>query len=213
MTNNSDSFFSGKTAYLAVAVALALVIVWGVGLKQGWHEGDSQQPIINVPAEAELGGEFTLESADGPVSLKDFRGSAVLIVFGYTSCPDVCPTTLANVAQAFSDLKSQGIDRVQGVLISIDPKRDTVDKLKEYTSSFHPKIVGVTGTPAQVTEVVDKYRAYFAKAHADNPAPNHTISHTTSIYVVGMSGKPKEILTEHATPEEIGDAIRRTLEQ
>lgn len=211
MTDNKDSFFSGKTPYLAAALALALIIVWSVGLKQGWYEGEPTQPVIKVPTGMAIGGDFALESADGPVSLKNMRNKAVLVIFGYTSCPDVCPTTLSTVASAFSDLEAQGIDRMQGVLISIDPERDTVDKLKEYTSRFHPKIIGATGTPQAIKEVVDRYKAFFAKAHTDNSDAGHTFSHTTSIYVVGPDGKLKELLTNHATPKEMAEAIRRVL--
>jgi protein SCO1/2 len=89
---------------------------------------------------------FTLSGANGDVSLSDYRGKLVLIYFGYTFCPDICPATLANAAQALRELGPQA-EEVQVIMISLDPERDTPEKLARYMAHFHPSFIGVTGTP------------------------------------------------------------------
>ncbi len=102
--------------------------------------GDALQPKDEVPAieEAPLGGDFTLQSVAGPVSLKDLHGKVVLLYFGYTKCPDVCPTSLSFMTQALNEMTDDELAKVQGVFVSVDPKRDTVESLKEYVEYFHP---------------------------------------------------------------------------
>lgn len=133
--------------------------------------GDRRRRQLAVPlgkggsrALSRHGGDFTLQSADGPVSLSDFRGKVVLIYFGYTSCPDVCPTSLGALSAALKQLSPREMDRVQPIFISVDPERDTPGKMVEYVHYFHPKMIGVTGSIEQVRKVADRYGAYFRKA-------------------------------------------------
>ena len=104
-----------------------------------------------------LGGDFTLRSADGPLSLKDLRGKVVILFFGYTSCADVCPISLATIANAFSKLTNVELKRIRSLFISLDPERDTPERLRKFTGYFHPNIVGVTGIPEVVADFAQKY--------------------------------------------------------
>ena len=131
-----------------VAIALALVIA---GLALFWQPDVAERPLPRLPIVE--GGDFTLQSASGPVSLKDYRGKLVLVYFGYTFCPDICPTSLAATAEGLKQLSPEELARVAMIFVSVDPKRDTPERLKEYVEFFHPSIVGVTGS-AEVVEVI-----------------------------------------------------------
>ena len=108
---------------------------------------------------AARGGDFTLTSADGPATLADQRGRVVLIYFGYASCPDICPTSLAFITAALRALTPAELERVRVVFISVDPARDTPEKLKQYAGHFHPNIIGVTGSPGTLADVATRYGA------------------------------------------------------
>ena len=135
------------------------------------------------------GGDFKLRSADGPLSLKDLHGKVVLLFFGYTSCADVCPISLATIANAFSKLTHVELKRIRSLFISLDPERDTPERLRKFTGYFHPNIVGVTGIPEVVADVAQKYGVEMEKNESNNSSLGYTISHTTNIIVVGPDGE------------------------
>jgi protein SCO1/2 len=112
---------------------------------------------------APVGGDFTLQSNTGNYSLTQSRGKVVLIYFGFTSCPDVCPTTLSNIAQAFKGLDSKEIMKVQTLFISVDPERDKLDRLQEYAAFFHPQILALTGSLEGVTTSSRSLRSLLPK--------------------------------------------------
>ena len=143
----------------------------------------------NSGAKIILGGDFTLRSADGPLSLKDLRGKVVILFFGYTSCADVCPISLATIANAFSKLTHVELKRIRSLFISLDPERDTPERLRKFTGYFHPNIIGVTGIPEVVADVAQKYGVEMEKNESNNSSLGYTISHTTNIFVVGPDGE------------------------
>ena len=157
------------------------------------------------------GGDFTLQSADGPFSLHDVKGKVVLIFFGYTSCPTACPTSLETMAEAFSRLSLEELERVQGIFVSFDPERDTVDELKEYAGYFHPNIVGMTGKAEEVKEAAKKYGAYFIKALQEESEMGYGFSHSTETYLVADNGTLSEIYSEKTDATTLSEAIRRHL--
>ena len=124
---------------MTIAGLLAALVL---GLAIFWQPELPERPLPK-PALPE-GGDFTLQSANGPVSLKDFRGKEVLVYFGYTYCPDICPTSLAATAEGLKQLTPEELARVAMIFVSVDPKRDTPARLKEYVTFFHSAIVGVT---------------------------------------------------------------------
>lgn len=172
------------------------------------------QPVVNTdhqmpPAASQpKGGDFTLQTISGPVSLSDFKGKVVLVYFGYTMCPDICPTNLAMMSNAFSQMSEKELSQVQGIFISVDPQRDTVEKLSEYSHYFHPSIMGMTSTPEAIRTLADKYGAAYQKVVQESAA-NYAVDHSSETYVIDPQGHLVERLP-HATPSaDILTAIRK----
>jgi protein SCO1/2 len=134
-----------------------------------------------------VGGPFELIDQGGKRrSDADFRGKLLIIYFGYTYCPDICPTDLTQIGLALDRLGELGKD-VQPLFISLDPERDTPQVLERYVPSFHPRLIGLTGTPGQIRAVADSYMAYYAK-YAPTDGGVYLIDHTGLIYLMGRSG-------------------------
>ncbi len=189
-------------------LAIPVVAGLGVGL---WLDRMMGPAGSDTMAEAAIGGDFTLQSADGPVSLHDFRGKVVLVYFGYTSCPDICPTSLTTMASALKQLTPAEVAQVRGIFISVDPERDTPQGMKEYAAYFHPNFIGVVGTPAQTAEVAAKYGAYYRKAPYEGSAMGYGVDHSSTIYVIDRDGKVVDQIRHGTSPEALAAAIRRAL--
>ena len=155
------------------------VLLFGIGLYL-WLSGG---------AKAAIGGPFVLENGNGEaVTDRRFRGKYMLVYFGYTYCPDVCPTTLTEVAGALDKLGPKAA-LVQPIFITVDPQRDTPAAIKQYVSAFSPRIIGLTGTPAQIAEVEREYHVYAAK-HVTGPGPNdYGMDHSSVLYLMGPDGR------------------------
>lgn len=136
-----------------------------------------------------VGGPFTLEDGTGrQVTDRDFRGKYMLVYFGYTFCPDVCPTTLSEVADALDHLGNKA-DRLQPIFITVDPKRDTPAVMKQYVTAFTPRLIGLTGSAEQIAKVAQEYRVYYAE-HRTGPGPNdYTMDHSSVLYLMDPDGK------------------------
>jgi protein SCO1/2 len=137
----------------------------------------------------EIGGPFALLDGDGQVVTdRTFRGKFMVVYFGYTFCPDVCPTTLNEIADAMDRLGPIAA-RVQPIFITVDPKRDTPAVIKQYAANFSPKLVGLTGSPEQIAKVAKEYRVYYAE-HRTGPTPNdYSMDHSSIIYLMGPDGQ------------------------
>ena len=140
-------------------------------------------------ASASIGGPFTLASANGrTVSDREFRGKWLLVYFGYTHCPDVCPTTLLEIAQTLGQLGPLAAD-VQPVFITIDPERDTPESVAEFAAAFDPRIIGLSGTPAQIASVAKEYRVYYKKdARPGMQSEDYLMEHSAFVYLMGPTG-------------------------
>lgn len=131
--------------------------------------------------------DFTLTDHNGqPRKLSEFRGKAVAVYFGYTHCPDVCPTTLAELAQSMRELGPQA-DQVQVLFITIDPARDTQALLKSYAPAFDPRFIGLTGSPAQIASVAGQFRALYRRQDGANG--DYTMDHSAGAYLLDRDGK------------------------
>ncbi len=179
-----------------------VLLVW----QPGGDSAMSGQNNHTLPA----GGDFTLQSVQGPVSLKDFRGKVVLIYFGYAMCPDICPTNLSMMAGAFGQLSKEELQRVQGVFISVDPKRDSPQRLAEYTQYFHPAIMGITGKPEVIAELAKRYGMAYKKVVLDS-VTNYVVDHSSETYIIDPQGKLVERLPHGTLPEQILAAVRKYL--
>ncbi|MBK1718284.1 SCO family protein [Thiocystis violacea] len=158
------------------------------------------------------GGDFTLDSATGPVRLADLRGQVVLLYFGYTACPDICPTNLVFIANALRGLRQDELERTRVLFVSVDPERDEPRRLAEYAAYFHPRIQGITGTPEQVAQVARLYGAAYRRAEEAGSAMGYLVDHSAYTYVIDPSGGLSRTL-DHATPPlEILAAIRSLLD-
>ncbi len=155
--------------------------------------------------------DFTLASTKGDVSLSDYRGKLVLIYFGYTFCPDICPATLANVGQSLRELGEKA-DDVQLIMVSLDPERDTPEKLADYVGHFHPSFVGVTGTQDELDTVASLYGIFYEKAEGtDNTG--YLINHTATLLVIDREGYLKLVFPFGVTVPEIADDLKYMLRQ
>jgi protein SCO1/2 len=144
-------------------------------------------PAPGVAQTAAIGGPFRLTDQNGrTVTDQDFKGRPFLVFFGFTHCPDVCPTTLFEVSEILRKLGADG-DRVRALFITVDPERDTPDKMKEYLSSFDPRLTGLTGDPEAVAAVAKAYRVYFKKVPLDQGG--YTMDHTAIVYLMDKDGR------------------------
>jgi protein SCO1 len=161
--------------------------------------------------EALIGGPFTLIDQHGAeVTEQDFAGRYMLIYFGYTYCPDVCPMSLANMTQALDLLPPDEAEQVVPVFITVDPARDTVEQLAEYAPLFHPRLVALTGSPEAMKAAAQAYRVYFAKA-GDDDSDAYLMDHSTFIYLMGPDGRYVRHFAHNAAPEEIAVAIEEAI--
>lgn len=197
-----------RTALIGLVILLAALLAW---VTLGWNPPKKSHLALEVEQHKPTGGDFTLKSADGPVSLHDFRGKVVLLYFGYTWCPDICPTSLALMSQGLSGLDKKELADVQGIFVSVDPARDTVQRLKTYTAYFHPKIMGVTGTPDEVADVAKLYNVSYRLVKESDSATGYTVDHSSFTYVIGKKGKLREVLPHGTQPERIRKVIRKLL--
>ena len=189
------------------AFLLAVLVICGLLLYRLWIERMSPG---TVSGEALIGGPFELTDQDGTkVTDQTYKGKLMLIYFGFTFCPDACPTALGVMSAALDKLDVAG-ERVVPMLITVDPERDTPQVLKDYVSNFHPRMVGLTGTPEQIAQVAKAYRVFYQKASGAT-AGDYLMDHTLLIYLMDGEGKYLKHFTPDATPEQIAEEIRKHL--
>jgi protein SCO1/2 len=165
---------------------------------------------VQLPQGLVLGGPFALVDHTGKaVTEADFAGRFLLVYFGFTYCPDVCPTELGIVAAALDAMESQG-ERVTPVFVSIDPERDTPEAMADYVSRFHPRMVGLTGTPEQVAATARAYRVFYAKVSRPEMS-EYLMDHSSFIYLVGPDGRVRALFRSNTAPEAIAEAVRGQL--
>jgi protein SCO1/2 len=143
------------------------------------------------------------------VTEKDYAGRWMLVYFGYTFCPDVCPTELGTMAAALDAMGTAG-EKVVPVFISVDAQRDTPAHLKDYVSGFHPRLQGLTGTPEQVAEVARRYRVYYAKVQRPDMT-DYLMDHSSFIYLVGPDSRVRALFRPEMRPEDMAAAISAQL--
>ncbi len=148
-----------------------------------------------------FGRDFALVDFDGkPRTLADYRGKAVVLFFGYTQCPDVCPTTLSTLAEAMK-LLGPDADRVQALFVTVDPERDTAELLKEYVPAFDPRFVGLRGDAAQIEAVAKEFRIIFQKVPGRTPE-TYTVDHSAGIFVFDPAGRLR-VYEGHGQPPDV----------
>ena len=157
------------------------------------------------------GGDFVLHSSHGEFSLQQLRGKVVLLYFGYTKCPDVCPTSLSIIAQALNALSETELKSVQAVFVSVDPKRDSFKVLDEYVSYFHPNLMGVTGSAREIAEAAKRYGVQYEEVPLKGSSFGYAVNHSAKTYVITPEGELRFVFP-HETPSfMILEAIRYLL--
>jgi len=175
--------------YLLLVAALGGALLWWQARQSAGLPGTGQ---VVTTGTAQVGGPFTLTDQNGrKISARDFRGKYMLVYFGYSMCPDVCPTTLAVMADALGRMGGKG-KAIVPVFITIDPERDTPKVLAPYMQSFGDQFVGLTGTQAEIAAVEKEYKVYAKKAPLDparGVAGGYGMDHSSVIYLMGPDGK------------------------
>jgi protein SCO1/2 len=193
---------------------LALLIVLLLSLSAHAQQLSSRSAAeamdVLMWAREPVGGPFALTDHTGKARTDaDFRGKLLIVYFGFTYCPDICPTDLQNIGLALEKLGAAA-DGVQPLFVTLDPARDTAEHLADYVQMFHPRLIGLTGDDAAIRKAADAYKVYYAKA--PNPkGDDYTIDHTAFIYLVGPDGKYIGFLPPNSPPERIADAIGQSL--
>jgi protein SCO1/2 len=203
---------SALARFLRIAAALLLAAVAVVPARA--QEPDPARAARMMDdlmwGRGQIGGPFTLTDQTGKTRTDaDFRGELMLVYFGYTYCPDICPTDLAQISQAIDKLGAAG-DDVQPLFISVDPERDTPSVLAQYVAMFHPRLIGLTGTPEQVRAVADSYKAYYAK-YVPPDRSVYLIDHTGFTYLMGRSGEYLGFFPPGTSSDRMVEIIRQHL--
>ena len=191
---------------LWVACAIPLAALVTVGVLQLTRQSDGGARVLQASG---IGGPFRLaSSAGGELSNDDLKGKPFIVFFGYTHCPDICPTTVSDVTTWLDALGSEG-KQIKALFVSIDPERDSPASLKDYLSSFPDQIVGLTGTPDQIAEVAKEYRVYYAKHPLKDG--DYSMDHSAVIYLMDRDGKLAGTLTYDAKAEDAIAKLKRLL--
>jgi protein SCO1/2 len=196
---------SGLARLLVIACLVAIVGLAGLVSWKLYLKGTGQDSGVVA-----IGGPFSLIDQDGkPATDADFKGQLTLVYFGYTFCPDACPTALGTMTAALNKLGADA-EKVTPVFITIDPERDTQKVMKEYAANFHPRLRALTGTPEQVAAAAHAYRVYFAKADGADPQ-HYLMDHSTIIYLMDRDGHYLAHFGPQATPDDIVAELKKDL--
>ena len=192
------------TAWIAIAVLSGTLIA-------AYFLQAPRAPTARDVAKAAISARFSLVDHTGrPVTEKDFQGRWLLVFFGFTFCPDVCPTTLGTVSAVLEQLGPLA-PRVAPLFISIDPERDTPSALKSYVSAFSPRIIGLTGSPEQIKAATQSFRVYYARSARPAEA-DYTMDHSTILYLMNPVGQYDTHFPHQAGPGFIAETIRARIQ-
>jgi cytochrome oxidase Cu insertion factor (SCO1/SenC/PrrC family) len=196
-----------RIVWLVGLVAAAVAVGLGVRL----YRESSGTMSLATSGTALVGGPFTLVDQDGKTrSDAEFRGSLMLVYFGYTYCPDICPTELQTMSDALDALGDKSA-AVQPIFVTVDPERDTPQTVKDYVGHFHPKFIALTGTPSQVEAAEKAYRVYAAKVPSKTGGSDYLMDHTGLVYLMDRNGKYLASFAPQTTPQQMAQAIAKRL--
>ena len=193
------------------ALAVLAVVVFGVAVilelnRPAIVYGSVIDPPKPMP-------DFSLQSERGTVKLSDYRGKYVALYFGYTSCPDICPTTLAGLKAALSELGSPADGQVQVIFVSVDYKRDSPTKVSDYVHAFSPDFVGLGGTQAQIDQVTQEYGIYYKLNDPDPKTGYYSVDHTAIMLLLDRQGELVMTWDYGQQPDEIASDLKTELKR
>lgn len=191
---------------LASAGAIALWMMGGLPWSGG-KTGTSSSVVVGAP---QIGGSFSLVNHKGErVTDEDFKGKLLLIFFGFTNCPDVCPTEMQTISLVMEELGTDA-DQVIPIFVTVDPERDDVATMAEFVAAFHPSLVGLTGSAEEIDEIKRKYRVYGEKQENGDPE-YYLVNHTSFTYLMDRDGSLIKVFSFGVSPEEVASTIREQL--
>jgi protein SCO1/2 len=195
--------------FVLAAVLLGGLVIMGAGALLALAYRDTQRGAAGTLLASAIGGPFRLVDQNGKtVTDADLKGKWSLVYFGYTHCPDACPTALNDLAIALDQLGPKR-EAVRSVFITVDPERDTPEVLKEYVTSFDAAILALSGSPEEIARAAKAYRVYYAK-HPE-PGGDYSMDHSSVIYVMDPEGRFTASFTHQSTPEEIAERLKKLL--
>lgn len=154
---------------------------------------------------------FKVDTIDGRVTKESFKGKALAIYFGYTYCPDVCPTSLSSLAMALNSFDKEKTKNFVGLFISVDPNRDTLKNLKEYAQYFHQNFIGATSDKKSIDEITKRYETYYKKVSLEDSAMGYSVSHTSYIYLFDKDGNFVSKIDHFSDPDKIKESLQKVL--
>ena len=208
-----------RPVWLLPAIAMtAAVILGGVLASAVLSRGGetARSGGVRVSGEAQIGGPFTLVNQDGEtVTDETYRGKAMLIYFGFTYCPDICPMSLQVMDAALAQLNEAERAAFQPLLISVDPERDTPESLKAYVQSdaFPEGLQGLTGTEEQVRAAARAYRVFYARIEDDGVSTDYTVDHSSLIFLMDQDGEFADVFPHGTSPDRIASRLQQFLEE
>lgn len=202
-----------RNGKIALAAGILFAIIAGIALSEVLVGGaENRNPGGSSAGAPSVGGPFTLVNHHGEtVTEQDFRGRFMLLYFGFTFCPDVCPTELGVMAAAVKALGEKG-EQVTPVLITIDPERDTPEVMARYVALFHPRLVGLTGSPEQVDAAARAWHVYYAKVEDESVSEAYTMDHSSIVFLMGPGGEYLKLFRPQTPPDEMAREIAKYLE-
>lgn len=168
--------------------------------QRGWVDSSSGEALI--------GGDFEMVSHTGaPFTQDDLKGHYSLVYFGFTYCPDICPTTLLTVADTIDSLPASIQAQLLPVFVTVDPKRDTQEVMAQYVENFHPKLIGLTGSDAQVARIASAYKVYYSAAPDSEQDASYMVDHSGYLYLMGPDGRYLAHFPHNVTSQRLADAL------
>ena len=208
---NSETNTQSRPIWMRIGITLLIIVILAA---VGYFTLNALKPyafhgaILQSPKPAH---DFTLTNHYGQdTSLSDYDGKVVLLYFGYTACPDVCPTTLAEIKKA-TELLGERADEVQTIMVTVDPERDTVEIMAEYLAHFHPSFLGMIGTPDEVAQIATYYGIFFQKQETDSVL-GYLVDHTATVMLVDQDGYLRLIFPYGTEGSEIAEDITYVLD-
>src|SRR5438105_1308802 len=195
--------------FILAAAVLGGLVILGAGVLLAMLQRDAPRGAAGTLLASAIGGPFRLVDQSGKtVTDADLKGKWSLVYFGYTHCPDACPTALNAIAIALDQL-GQKREAVRSVFITVDPERDTPEVLKEYVANFDAPILALSGSPEEIARAAKAYRVYYAK-HSE-PGGDYSMDHSSVIYLMDPEGRFTASFTHQSTPEEIAERLKKLL--
>ena len=199
---------SRRTTLIAV-LAVSLLVLCGAWLTIALTTHPSVTQAGDTPSNAAIGGPFTLVDTRGKtVTDQNYRGKWMLIYFGYTFCPDACPTALNNISAALEKLGSKA-DKIEPLFITVDPKRDTPQAMSNYLKSFDSRIIGLTGSKTQTDAAAHAYRVYVSAQQSNGD--DYLVDHSAYIYVMDPQGKFVSVIPGDMAGDKMADKLRTVM--